>query len=118
MGRQETVISVSEFIEDIHCIDSKHGEDIARMILNLWQQGQTVVLDFEGTELVLASFINSMYALLSQQYTLDKIRSQLRYLHLNNIELYEIRRSEQILAIHNEINEELRHTIAQLTDGK
>lgn len=118
MNKKETNIIVTDFIEDILCIDSVHGEKIGNKILEYWNDGYIVTLDFEGVNLLFASFINSMYAVLSQNFTLDEIRQKLKYSNLNKVELSEIQRCEKILSVHNAKNEELRHIIEQLTEGK
>lgn len=118
MDKKESIIIVTDFIDNIHCIDSMHGEKIGNRILDLWEQGHIVTLDFEGINLILASFVNSIYGVLSQRYSLEEIRQNLKYDHINDIELLEIKRCERIVSIHNEKNTELRQTVEQLTEGK
>lgn len=118
MSKKEINIIVTNFIENIHCIDSGHGEKIGNKVVEYWNNGYIVTLDFEGVNLLFASFINSMYAVLSHDFTLDEIRQKLKYSNLNKTELSEIRRCEKILSIHNTKNEDLRHIIEQLTEGK
>lgn len=118
MNKKEVNIIVTNLIENIHCIDSAHGEKIGNKVLEYWEDGYIVTLDFEGINLLLASFINSMYARLSHDHSLYDIRQRLRYINLNKTELSEIRRCERVLSIHNEKNDELRHIIEQLTEGK
>lgn len=118
MTKKLETILIKEIVKGNHCIDAFHGETIANSISEHWQKGVCVILDFSDIDLILASFINAMYTILSKEHEIDYIKVNLKYKNLNDSELSEIKRSERLLFFHKENDEDLIHTIELLTDGK
>ena len=87
MTRKLETILIKDIVKGNHCIDAFHGEIIANSISDHWQKGACVILDFSEIDLILASFINAMYSILSKEHEIDYIQLNLKYKNLNNTEL-------------------------------
>lgn len=118
MKQQSRTIHIIKEINTKYCIDSAHGEIIGNIITSHWNNDYVVVLDFADTDIILASFINAIYNIISRDNKIENIRQKLTFINLNKTELSEIKRCERILFIHNEKDEDLLQSIELLTNGK
>lgn len=113
-----TAICVLDYIDGNHCINGEHGHQLGGDILNLWNSYDRIHLDFEGVDLLLSSFLYTVYQQLLSEHSIHEIENKLVFMNMNKLGHSEKKRIEKMHLYIYKHDAEIKEIIANITEGK
>ena len=77
-------IKLNDFISCQKGITHGDGEPIYERIINAFHNGDSVILDFDGVEMMTTAFLNVVIGNLYKDYTSDQLKGILSFINLPN----------------------------------
>lgn len=85
------VVKVLEYVGD-RATDMRQGDEIYNIIINGFNQGEEVTVDFEGLTTVLSTFLNNAIGSLFKDYESDYLNKNLKIINLCEDDMFILRR--------------------------
>ncbi|MGL4806192.1 MAG: STAS-like domain-containing protein, partial [Bacteroidales bacterium] len=95
-----------------------HGHQLGVDILNLWNSYDQIHLDFEGVDLLLSSFLYTVYQQLLSEYTLQQISEKVVFVNMNKNGHSEKKRIEKMHHYIYKNEDEIKEIVANIIEGK
>ncbi|MGL4780368.1 MAG: STAS-like domain-containing protein [Bacteroidales bacterium] len=113
-----TAICVLDYIDGNHCINAEHGHQLGGDLLRLWNSYDRINLDFEGVDLLLSSFLFTVYQQLLSEYTIQQIYDKIVFVNMNENGCSEKKRLEKMHHYIYKNDIEMKLIIANIIEGE
>ena len=113
-----TAIYVLDCIDGNRCVNAEHGHQLGIDILSLWNTYDHIKLDFEGVNLVLSSFLYTVYERLLDEHSIHEIKDKLSFINMNEEENSEKNRIERMHWYISRHDEEIREIVSNIIEEK